>query len=102
MGYLGMKKEIDWTNAVAKAERQLNRNKSAIESSVMGTPSNWSRPVYNKPVVVPNQSPPDEKVKKPKKLTKKQKRAHNKVFVPQQKAKSKLSSASGGIPVAKK
>jgi hypothetical protein len=97
-----MKKQIDWTNAIAKAERQLNRNKVAIDSSVMGTPSNWSRPTYNKPVVAPDQSPPDEKVKKPKRLTKKQRRAKNKVFVPQQKKKAKRSDENGGLPIVRK
>jgi hypothetical protein len=95
-------KKIDWSNAIAKAERQLGRNKVAIESSVMGTPSNWSRPTYNKPAVAPDQSPPDEQVKKPKKLTKQQRRAKNKVFVPQQKKKAKRSDESGGLPVVKK
>jgi|694.fasta_scaffold15222_22 hypothetical protein len=95
-------RKIDWTNAIAKAERQLGRNKAAIESSVMGTPSNWSRPNYNKPMVAPDQSPPDEKVKKPKKLSKKQRRAHNKVFVPQQKQKAKRSTENQGLPIVKK
>ena len=95
-------KNIDWTNAVLKAQRQLNRNKSAIESSVMGTPSNWSRPTYNKPVVSPDQSPPDEKVKKPKRLTKKQRRAQNKVFVLQQIAKAKRYTENQGLPIVRK
>jgi hypothetical protein len=95
-------KKIDWSNAIAKAERQLGRNKAAIESSVMGTPSNWSRPTYNKPAIAPDQSPPDEKVKKPKKLTKQQRKAKNKVFVPQQKKKAKRSDDNGGLPVVKK
>ena len=95
-------KKIDWTNAIAKAEHQLSRNKTAIEFSVMGTPSNWSRPIYNKPVIIPDQSPPDQSVKKPNRLTKKQRRAQNKVFVPQQKAKAKRSDENGGVPVVKK
>ncbi len=94
-------KKIDWTNAIAKAERQLGRNKTAIESSVMGTPSSWSRPEYNKPLIAPDPSAPDTKIVG-RRLNKKQRKAHNKVFVPQQKAKSKRDSETGGLPVVKK
>lgn len=94
-------KKIDWTNAIKKAENQLNKNKSAIESSTVGTPSNWSRPIFNKPAVTPDQSPPDEKVKRVK-LNKQQRKAQNKIFVPQQKKKSKRSDESGGLPIVKK
>ena len=93
--------KIDWTTAVAKAERQLNRNKSAIESTSMGTPASWSRPDYNKPLIAPDPSAPDTSVVS-RKLNKKQRRAQNKVFVPQQKAKAKRSDENGGIPVVKK
>jgi hypothetical protein len=93
--------KIDWTNAVAKAERQLSRNKSAIEATPMGTPASWSRPDYNKPLIAPDPSAPDTSVFS-RKLNKKQRRARNKVFVPQQKAKAKRSDENGGIPVVKK
>jgi hypothetical protein len=97
-----LKKKIDWSNAIAKAEHQMGRNKAAIESSFKGTPSNWSRPTYNKPMVAPDQSPPDEKVHKPKKLTKQQKMAQNKVFIPKQKEKAKRSTENQGLPIVKK
>ena len=93
--------KIDWTNAVAKAERQLSRNKSAIESTSMGTPASWSRPDYNKPLIAPDPSAPDTSIVS-RKLNKKQRRAHNKVFVPQQKAKAKRSDQTGGVPVVRK
>ena len=95
-------KKIDWTNELKKAERALGRNKVAIESSVMGTPSDWSRPTYNKPILAPDQSPADVKLQKPKKLTKQQRRAKNKVFVPQQKKKAKRSSETEGLPIVRK
>lgn len=94
-------RKIDWSNAIAKAERQLGRNRAAIESSVMGTPSDWSRPTYNKPMVVPDQSPPDEQIKR-RKLSKQQRKAQNKVFVPQQKKKAKRSDENGGVPIVRK
>ena len=96
-----MKKEIDWSKEITKARTQLRKNKMAIESTAMGTPASWSRPDYNKPSIAPDPSAPDTKVVG-RRLNKKQRRAHNKVFVPQQKAKSKLSSETDGIPVAKK
>ena len=96
-----MKKEIDWSKELANASKQLHRNKSAIEATPMGTPASWSRPDHNKPLIAPDPSAPDTKVVG-RRLNKKQRRAHNKVFVPQQKAKSKRDSETGGIPVAKK
>ena len=93
--------KIDWTNAVAKAERQLSRNKSAIEATPMGTPAYWSRPDYNKPLIAPDPSAPDTGVIS-RKLNKKQRRAQNKVFVPQQKAKAKRSDETGGVPIVRK
>lgn len=96
-----MKKEIDWSKELAIASKQLRRNKSAIESTPMGTPASWSRPDHNKPLIAPDPSAPDTKVVG-RRLNKKQRRAHNKVFVPQQKAKSKRDSETGGLPVAKK
>ena len=94
-------RKIDWSNAIAKAERQLGRNKAAIESSVMGTPASWSRPDYDKPLISPDPTAPETKIIG-RRLNKKQRKAHNKVFVPQQKAKSKRDSATGGLPVVKK
>ena len=67
----------------------------------MGTPASWSRPDHNKPLIAPDPSAPDTKVVG-RRLNKKQRRAHNKVFVPQQKAKSKRDSETGGLPVVKK
>lgn len=96
-----MKKEIDWSKELANARKQLHRNKSAIEATPMGTPASWSRPDHNKPLIAPDPSAPDTKVVG-RRLKKKQRRAHNKVFVPQQKAKSKRDSETGGLPVAKK
>jgi len=93
--------KIDWTNAVAKAERQLSRNKSAIEATPMGTPASWSRPDYNKPLIAPDPSAPDTSIVS-RKLNKKQRRAQNKVFVPQQKAKAKRSDETGGLPIVRK
>jgi hypothetical protein len=93
--------KIDWTNAVAKAERQLGRNKAAIEATPMGTPASWSRPDYNKPLIAPDPSAPDTSVVS-RKLNKKQRKAQNKVFVPQQKAKAKRSDQTGGVPIVRK
>ena len=96
-----MKKEIDWSKELAIASKQLNRNKSAIESTTMGTPASWSRPDYDKPLIAPDPTAPETKIVG-RRLNKKQRREHNKVFVPQQKAKSKRDSETGGLPVAKK
>jgi hypothetical protein len=96
-----MKKEIDWSKELATASKQLHRNRSAIEATTMGTPSSWSRPDHNKPLIAPDPSAPDTKVIG-RRLSKKQRRAHNKVFVPQQKAKSKRDNETGGLPVVKK
>jgi hypothetical protein len=96
-----MKKEIDWSKELANARKQLHRNKSAIESTAFGTPASWSRPEYNKPSIAPDPSAPDTSLPE-RRLNKKQRRAKNKVFVPQQKAKAKRSDESGGIPVVKK
>jgi len=96
-----MKKEIDWSKELANARKQLNRNKSAIESTPMGTPASWSRPDYDKPLIAPDPSAPETKIVG-RRLNKKQRKAHNKVFVPQQKAKSKRDSETGGLPVVKK
>jgi hypothetical protein len=94
-------KQINWSKEIDKARRQLNSNKKAIDATVMGTPAFWSRPDYDKPLIAPDPSAPDTKVVG-RRLNKKQRRAHNKVFVPQQKAKSKRDSETGGIPVVKK
>jgi hypothetical protein len=93
--------KIDWTKAVAKAERQLSRNKSAIESTSMGTPASWSRPDYDKPLISPDPSAPETKIVG-RRLNKKQRKAHNKVFVPQQKQKAKRSTENQGLPIVKK
>ena len=96
-----MKKEIDWSKELNNARRQLHRNKAAIEATPMGTPASWSRPDYDKPLIDPDPTAPETKIVG-RRLNKKQRRAHNKVFVPQQKAKSKRDSETGGLPVAKK
>ena len=96
-----MKKQIDWTKELNNAKKQLNRNKSAIEATPMGTPASWSRPDYNKPLIAPDPSAPDTSLPE-RRLNKKQRKARNKVFVPQQKAKAKRSDSTGGIPVVKK
>ena len=96
-----MKKEIDWSKELAIASKQLRRNRSAIEATPMGTPASWSRPDYDKPLIAPDPSAPETKIVG-RRLNKKQRRAHNKVFVPQQKAKSKRDSETGGLPVVKK
>ena len=96
-----MKKEIDWYKELNNARRQLHRNKAAIEATPMGTPASWSRPDYDKPLIAPDPTAPETKIVG-RRLNKKQRRAHNKVFVPQQKAKSKRDSETGGLPVAKK
>jgi hypothetical protein len=96
-----MKKEIDWSKELNNARRQLHRNKAAIEATPMGTPASWSRPDYDKPLIAPDPTAPETKIVG-RRLNKKQRRAHNKVFVPQQKAKSKRDSETGGLPVAKK
>ena len=94
-------KQINWSKEIDKARRQLNANKKAIDSTVMGTPASWSRPDYDKPLVAPDPSAPDTKVVG-RRLNKKQRKAHNKVFVPQQKKKSKLSDETGGLPIVKR
>jgi hypothetical protein len=94
-------KQINWSKEIDKARRQLNSNKKAIDATVMGTPASWSRPDYDKPLITPDLSAPDTKIVG-RRLNKKQRKAHNKVFVPQQKAKSKRDSETGGIPVVKK
>lgn len=96
-----MKKEIDWSKELNNARKQLYRNKAAIEATPMGTPASWSRPDYDKPLIAPDPTAPETKIIG-RKLNKKQRKAHNKVFVPQQKAKSKRDSETGGLPVAKK
>jgi len=96
-----MKKEIDWSKELNNAKKQLHKNKVAIEATPMGTPASWSRPDYDKPLIAPDPSAPETKIVG-RRLNKKQRRAHNKVFVPQQKAKSKRDSETGGLPVAKK
>jgi hypothetical protein len=96
-----MKKEIDWSKELNNARRQLHRNKAAIDATPMGTPASWSRPDYDKPLIAPDPTAPETKIVG-RRLNKKQRRAHNKVFVPQQKAKSKRDSETGGLPVAKK
>lgn len=96
-----MKKEIDWSKELNNARKQLNRNKAAIDATPMGTPSSWSRPDYDKPLIAPDPTAPETKIVG-RRLNKKQRRAQNKVFVPQQKRKSKLSSETGGLPVVKK
>jgi hypothetical protein len=96
-----MKKEIDWSKELNNARKQLYRNKAAIEATPMGTPASWSRPDYDKPLIAPDPTAPETKIVG-RKLNKKQRKAHNKVFVPQQKAKSKRDSETGGLPVAKK
>jgi hypothetical protein len=96
-----MKKEIDWSKELANARKQLHKNKSAIESTAFGTPASWSRPDYDKPLIAPDPSAPETKIVG-RRLNKKQRKAHNKVFVPQQKAKSKRDSETGGLPVVKK
>jgi hypothetical protein len=93
-------KQINWSKEINKARRQLNANKKAIDSTVMGTPASWSRPDYDKPLIAPDPSAPDTKVIG-RRLNKKQRRAQNKIFVPQQKAKSKRSNATDGLPMAK-
>jgi hypothetical protein len=95
------KKEIDWSEAEERARASLNRSKSAIEATAFGTPANWSRPVYNKPLIAPDPSPPDTHVKTHK-LNKKQRKKYNKTFVPKQKAKARKSDESGGLPVVNK
>jgi hypothetical protein len=67
----------------------------------VGTPASWSRPDYNKPLIAPDPSAPDTSVVI-RKLNKKQRRAQNKVFVPQQKAKAKRSDETGGVPIVRK
>jgi hypothetical protein len=96
-----MKKQIDWNKEISKARKQLNQNKIAIESTAMGTPASWSRPDYDKPLIAPDPTAPATKIVG-RRLNKKQRKAQNKVFVPQQKAKAKRSDESGGIPVVKK
>ena len=96
-----MKKEIDWSKELNNARRQLHKNKAAIDATPMGTPASWSRPDYDKPLISPDPTAPETKIVG-RRLNKKQRRAHNKVFVPQQKAKSKRDSETGGLPVAKK
>jgi hypothetical protein len=96
-----MKKEIDWSKELNNARKQLSRNKAAIDATPMGTPASWSRPDYDKPLIAPDPSAPETKIVG-RRLNKKQRKAHNKVFVPQQKAKSKRDSETGGLPVAKK
>ena len=96
-----MKKEIDWSKELAIASKQLRRNRSAIEATPMVTPASLSRTDYDKPLIAPDPSAPETKIVG-RRLNKKQRRAHNKVFVPQQKAKSKRDSETGGLPVAKK
>jgi len=96
-----MKKEIDWSKELANAKKQLYKNKAAIEATPLGTPASWSRPDYDKPLIAPDPSAPETKIVG-RRLNKKQRKAHNKVFVPQQKAKSKRDSETGGLPVAKK
>jgi hypothetical protein len=96
-----MTKEINWSKELNNARKQLHRNKSAIEATPMGTPASWSRPNYNKPLIAPDPTAPETKIVG-RKLNKKQRKAHNKVFVPQQKAKSKRDSETGGLPVGKK
>ena len=96
-----MKKEIDRSKELANARKQLHRNKSAIEATPMGTPASWSRPDYDKPLIAPDPSAPETKIVG-RRLNKKQRKAHNKVFVPQQKAKSKRDNETGGLPVVKK
>jgi hypothetical protein len=96
-----MKKEIDWSKELVNARKQLNKNKVAIDSTAFGTPASWSRPEYNKPSIAPDPSAPDTSLPE-RRLNKKQRKARNKVFVPQQKAKARRSDESGGIPVVKK
>jgi hypothetical protein len=96
-----MKKQIDWNKEISKARKQLSQNKIAIESTAMGTPASWSRPDYDKPLIAPDPTAAATKIAG-RRLNKKQRKAQNKVFVPQQKAKAKRSDETGGIPVAKK
>lgn len=94
-------KEPDWNKLIANAHRQMNASKRAIEATTVGTPADWSRPVYDKPLVTPAPNPTHTKIHV-KKLNKKERKKHNKTFVPQQKAKAKKSDETGGLPVVKK
>jgi hypothetical protein len=94
-------KDINWDKQIIRAKRQLDTNKNAIESTVMGTPADWSRPDYDKPLISPAKTASHTKIHV-KKLTKKQRKAHNKTFIPQQKAKAKRSRENGGLPIVKK
>lgn len=96
-----MTKEIDWSKELNNARKQLNKNKAAIEATPMGTPASWSRPDYDKPLIAPDPTAPETKIVG-RRLNKKQRKAHNKAFVPQQKAKSRRDSETGGLPVVKK
>ena len=46
-------KEIE--RSAGSAREQLERNKRAIEGSVMGTPSYRSRPSWDQPLITPNE-----------------------------------------------
>lgn len=92
---------INWSKEIDKAEKQLSKNKKAIESTTMGTPASWSRKDYDKPLISPDPTAPKTKIVG-RRLSKKQRRAQNKVFVPEQKAKSKRSSETDGLPVVKR
>lgn len=94
-------KEPDWNKLIANAHRQMNASKRAIEATIVGTPADWSRPIYNKPLVAPAPSPENTKIHI-KKLNKKEHKKHNKIFVPQQKEKAKKSDKNGGLPIVRK
>jgi hypothetical protein len=96
-----MKKQINWNKELSKAKKQLNKNKIAIEATPMGTPSSWSRPDYDKPLITPDPTAPATKVVG-RRFNKKQRKANNKVFIPQQKQKAKRSDENGGLPIVKK
>jgi hypothetical protein len=96
-----MKKEIDWSKELANARKQLHRNKTAIEATPLGTPADWSRPDYDKPIISPDPTAPPTQFKR-ERYRKKERKQFNKTFIPQQRQKAKRSDSNGGLPVVKK
>jgi hypothetical protein len=92
------KKQIDWSEAEKRARASLNRSKSAIEATAFGTPADWSRPTYNKPLIAPDPSAPDTHIKS-RIINKKQRKKQYKKFSLEQRRKSRISTENNGLPI---
>lgn len=43
-----------WEEEELEARKSLYKNRKAINATMFGTPSDWSRPAYNKPLISPS------------------------------------------------